>query len=141
MKRLFILLPILAFTVLGWSQKPFKNKNIQAVPHGFPQAVNVPATGVPIATQPLVGESAMKSIPYLQKRTALLPNGLDVKTSDAGLPTMIEGTLPTPQYPTIKTVEERTFQYLNAVSKAILIQKPSEEFVVKSIEKIGRAHV
>ncbi len=143
MKRLFILLPILAFSVLGLSQKPFKNKNIQAVPHGYPQTLNIPATGVPIATQPLVGESAMKSIPYLQKRTALLPNGLEVKTSDADLPTMIEGTLPTPQYPSSKTVEERTFQYLNAVSKAISIQKPSEEFVIKSIETdgIGQTHI
>lgn len=143
MKRLFLLLPILAFTVMGWSQKPFKNKDIQAVPHGFPQQVDVPATGVPIATQPLVGSSAIKSIPYLQKRTALLPSGLDVKTSDLGLPTMIEGTLPTPQYPTLKTVEERTFQYLNVLSKAIQIKKPSEEFVVKSIETddIGQTHI
>ena len=143
MKRLFLLLPILAFTIMGWSQKPFKNKDIQSVPHGFPQKLDVPAMGVPIATQPLVGNSTIKSIPYLQKRTALLPNGLEVKTSDMGLPTMIEGTLLTPQYPTLKTVEERTFQYLNALSKAIQIQKPSEEFVIKSIETddIGQTHI
>lgn len=143
MKRSFLLLPILAFTVMGWSQKPFKNKDIQAVPHGFPLQLDVPATGVPIATQPLVGRSAIKSIPYLQKRTALLPSGLAVKTSDAGLPTMIEGTLPTPQYPTLKTVEERVFQYLDVLSKAIQIKKPSEEFVVKSIETddIGQTHI
>ena len=143
MKRIFILLPILIFTLVGWSQKPFKNKNIQSVPHDFPQSINVPATGVPIATQPLVGQSSIQSIPYLQKRTSLLPNGLTVKTSDAGLPTMIEGTLPTPQYPTLKTVEESAFQYLSAVSKVIQIQKPSDEFVIKSIEtdERGQTHI
>ena len=143
MKRIFILLPILIFTLVGWSQKPFKNKNIQSVPHDFPQSINVPATGVPIATQPLVGQSSIQSIPYLQKRTSLLPTGLTVKTSDAGLPTMIEGTLPTPQYPTLKTVEERAFQYLSAVSKVIQIQKPSDEFVIKSIEtdERGQTHI
>ena len=143
MKRIFILLPILIFTLVGWSQKPFKNKNIQSVPHDFPQSINVPATGVPIATQPLVGQSSIQSIPYLQKRTSMLPSGLTVKTSDAGLPTMIEGTLPTPQYPTLKTVEERAFQYLSAVSKVIQIQKPSDEFVIKSIEtdERGQTHI
>ena len=143
MKRIFILLPILIFTLVGWSQKPFKNKDIQSVPHGFPQPLNVPATGVPIATQPLIGQSSIQSIPYLQKRTSMLPSGLTVKTSDAGLPTMIEGTLPTPQYPTLKTVEESAFQYLSAVSKVIQIQKPSDEFVIKSIEtdERGQTHI
>ncbi len=143
MKRLFLLLPIIAFTVMGWSQKPFKNKNIQAIPHAYPQPINLPPVGVPVATQPLVGSPSIKSIPYLQKRTALLPKGLEVKTSDAGLPTMIEGTLPTPQYTTLKSVEERAFQYLNVLAKAIHIQKPSEEFVIKSIETddMGQTHI
>jgi Zn-dependent metalloprotease len=144
MKRILLVLPMMAFTFIGWSQqKSFKKKEMQAIPHGMPQPINLPELGVPIATQPLVGNNTIKSIPSLQKRSALLPSGLKVKTSDAGLPTMIEGVLPTPQYVAQKTVEERVFQYLNAVEKAIQITKPSEEFVIKSIEtdEIGQTHV
>ena len=143
MKRLFILLPILVFAIAGWSQKPIKKKEIQAVPHGMPQPLDMPELGVPVAPQLLVGNAPIKSIPFLQKRTTLLPKGLEVKASDAGLPTMIEGSLPTPQYAPLKTVEERVFQYLDALSKAIQIQKPSEEFVIKSIEtdNIGQTHI
>jgi bacillolysin len=151
MKRLLIILPLLAFTFVGWSQqKSSKNRKIEAVPHGAPQIVNAPELGVPIATQPLVGETRIKPIPFLQKRSALLPAGLTVKTSDEGLPTMIEGTLAPPsreigmpaQYPAQKNAEERAFQYLNALSKAIQIAKPSEEFVIKSTETddIGQTH-
>ncbi|MBL7816682.1 MAG: M4 family metallopeptidase [Saprospiraceae bacterium] len=144
MKRLFLLLPLLSIAVLGLAQKPLKNKNIQAVPHNAPQQpINVPELGVPIATQPLVSAPAIQRIPYLPKRSALLPTGLKVKTSEMGLPTMIEGTLPTPQYATQKSVEERTNQYLTAIAKAIQIQNPSDEFVIKSIEtdNIGQTHV
>lgn len=142
MKRLFLVLPMLALAFAGWAQKPLKGKAVQYVPHAAPKPIDVPALGVPLATQPLVGNSAIRTLPALQKRTALLPQGLKVKTSDAGLPTMIEGVLPTPQYPTLKSMEERTAQYLNAIGKAIQIRKPSEEFVVKSTEtdEIGQTH-
>ena len=141
MKRFVIVLALLNFAAMGWSQN-FKKKNIQAVPHGVLKPIDMPELGVPIATQPLVGSSAVKTQPFLQKRSALLPQGLKVKTSDAGLPTMIEGTLP-PQYAAQKSTEERVFQYLNALGKSIQISKPSEEFVIKSIETddIGQTHV
>ena len=86
MKRFIIVLALLNFAAMGWSQN-FKKKNIQAVPHGALKPIDMPELGVPIATQPLVGNSAIKTQPFLQKRSALLPQGLKVKTSDAGLPT------------------------------------------------------
>lgn len=144
MKRFLLVLPMVAFAFIGWSQQnSIKKKEIKAVPHRAFQSLSTPEVGVPIATQPLVGNTAIKPIPFLPKRSSLLPQGLKVKTSDAGLPTMIEGTLQTPQYPVQKTIEERVFQYLNAVGKAIQIAKPSEEFIVKSIEtdEIGQIHV
>jgi bacillolysin len=153
MKRLFILLPLLALTFVGWSQqKSSKNKNIQVVPHGTLQPMNVPEIGVPTATQPLEANTAIKPVPFLQKRSALLPSGFKIKTSVEGLPTMIEGSLQTTpsreigmpaHYPAQKNVEDRVFQYLNVLANAIQIKKPSEEFVIKSIEtdEIGQTHV
>ena len=116
MKRFFLILPFLALWVLGLAQKPIKKVQQPTLQHGTREPINLPDIGVPLAPQPISGSTVIHSIPYLAKPSMGLPQGLKVKTSDVGLPTMIEGTLSTPQYPTLKTIEERTSESPNSPS-------------------------
>ncbi len=144
MKRYLLVLSFLALVLTAWSQTPVKKKDIKYTPHDLPKSIaNMPTEGVPLATQQLEATPSIKTIPLLTKRSAVLPATLKVITADAGLPTMIEGILPTPQYSALKTVEERVTQYLGAIGNAMQIKKPANEFVIKSIETddIGQTHV
>lgn len=145
MKRhIFLALFMLAAASSVWAQKPIKNTDIRQTPRttAEPSPVNIPETGVPVATQPLSGYFEPKPIRFVPKGKKALPEGLKIRTSAMGLPTMVAGELPLAMQ-AAKTVEDKAFEYLKAISQAMHIQEPAAEFVIDHIEtdELGQTHI
>jgi bacillolysin len=108
-----------------------------------PKPVLAPAElGEPTLARPLEGRLTIRPIENFGQSPLELPKGLTATNVQNGLPRWIEGTLPT-EFKALKTTEDRAFQYISALGKAMSIQNPAEEFEIMKAETddIGQTHV
>ena len=147
MKKHFIILSIIGFVVcqttnLSAQKRPLKTVakptiDVQTLP-----PLTILDNGVPTNASPFTGHLKIKSIDNFNPPTRQLPQGLKIILTANGLPTMIEGVLPT-TFSREKTTEARAMQYLNAIAQATHIKNPLSEWTISRTETddIGQTHV
>jgi bacillolysin len=141
---LFSLLSLVFFNAKTLAQKPFKTVKPPSTKRtDAPKPIEPPADlGVPTIARPLEGKLAIRSIENFGQSPLELPKGLTASNVQNGLPRWIDGSLPT-TFKALKSPEDRAFQYISALGKAMTIQNPSAEFAISKVEtdEIGQTHV
>ena len=144
----FILFTILSAVsvnaVLAQKTRPqFPNGATRPKAEDLKLATPIQEQGVPTVSPVFSTPTQIRTLPSLQTRVSDLPKGFKVISTAAGLPTMVEGSLPVNGNAKELPLSERCTQYLGAMKTAMKIQNPEIEFVIKSIEadEVEQTHV